>query len=84
MNLLNSIVPQYYSIFPLVIIGLFEIMVVAVELLIFQLLWKREFRLVALVKNEEGHFLGFVAIIIGNIATFVIGMFIYILFKGSL
>jgi uncharacterized iron-regulated membrane protein len=83
INLLNSIVPQYYSIFPLVVIALFEIVVIAIEVLIFHLFWKREFK-VALVKNEDGLFIGYVAIIVGNSLTFIIGMFIYLLFKGSI
>jgi len=84
MNLLNSIVPQYYNYLPLAVIVVFECIVIVVEIMALDILWRNKFIRNTLIKEDLGLKVGVIAVIIGNLVTFIIGIVIYVLIGGSL
>lgn len=94
MIALDGIYPQTYNVLPLFVVLLFEIVVVGLELGVFHGLWKREFNKATIwiresdkkgmILEEDGYFMGIIAIIVGNVLTFLVGYFIYTIAGGVL
>lgn len=85
-TVLNSIHPPMYNYLPLITIAIFEFVVVFVELGIYLIVMygdkglknKKE------LNEDEVWRIGLKAIVVGNLVTFLIGMFVYLLIGGSL
>jgi hypothetical protein len=90
LHLLNSIHPPMYNYLPLIVIFVFEIIVVGIELSVFAFVLERHMKKKDRLKEgdklseNEVWIVGFNAIVLGNVITFLIGMVIYLLIGGQL
>lgn len=84
IQLLNSIHPPMYNYLPIITILIFEVVVVFIELGVFAIVEEEGFKKKKELNDEEVWRMGLKAIVLGNIVTFLIGMFVYLLIGGSL